>query len=112
MDGGTINNVNIQSAIDQCMEIVDHESKITLDVYICGDLSFKVDEETESGKTISNYMRNRSINGAYHGENRLTMDRDAHPDVNWRYMVYETVGHAGGLSELNFDGDKTWALQE
>ena len=37
MDGGTINNVNIAGAIEQCKEIVNDESKITIDVYICGD---------------------------------------------------------------------------
>ena len=36
MDGGTVWNINIDSAIQQCLEIVDDPSKITVDVIICG----------------------------------------------------------------------------
>jgi len=89
MDGGTINNVNIQSAIDQCLEVVDDESKITIDIYICGDQA-GVETEKKSGKTISNVLRNKKIRNAFHGENRITMDRESHPNVNFRYLVYET----------------------
>ena len=35
MDGGASGNINVISAIDQCLEIVDDESKITIDVFIC-----------------------------------------------------------------------------
>lgn len=35
MDGGASSNINVISAIDECMEIVDDESKITIDVFIC-----------------------------------------------------------------------------
>lgn len=57
-------------------------------------------------------MRSRKINSANHGENIIQADKEAHPKVNFRYLVYETVGHAGGISELEFNGDKTWPLQE
>jgi len=37
MDGGTVYNINLEGAIRQCMDgIVDDESKIIVDVYICG----------------------------------------------------------------------------
>ena len=111
MDGGTINNVNIQGAIDQCLEMVNDESKITVDVFICGDQKGTVESEEKVGATISNYMRNRNIHSANSGENDLKSDVAAHPKVNFRYLVYETIGHAGGLSELTFDGDKTWPMQ-
>ena len=71
-----------------------------------------VEVEESAGKTIGNYMRNRKINGAYHDENIVKTDIKSHPNVNFRYLVYETVGHASALSELEFDGDKTWPMQE
>jgi len=38
MDGMTAYNTNAQSAIDRCLDgIVDDESKIIVDVLICGD---------------------------------------------------------------------------
>ena len=35
MDGGTVWNVNISSAINGCLTKVDDESKITVDILIC-----------------------------------------------------------------------------
>ena len=35
MDGGTIYDVNVVSAVQQCLEIVDDESKIIIDIAIC-----------------------------------------------------------------------------
>lgn len=39
MDGGTVWNVNIDSAIEQCLKKVDTFEQITLDVLICGTVS-------------------------------------------------------------------------
>ena len=37
MDGMTVYNTNAQSAIDRCLDgIVDDESQIIIDVFICG----------------------------------------------------------------------------
>lgn len=36
MDGGTVWNINLNSAVEQCMEIVDNYEDIILDVAICG----------------------------------------------------------------------------
>lgn len=38
MDGGTVWNINLASAVQQCMEIVDDYSDIIVDVAICGYL--------------------------------------------------------------------------
>ena len=35
MDGGTVWNVNLNSAIEQCMTIVDNYEDIIVDVAIC-----------------------------------------------------------------------------
>ena len=36
MDGGTVWDVNVDSAIEQCLEIVDSVEDIIIDVAICG----------------------------------------------------------------------------
>jgi len=36
MDGGTVWDVNIDSAIEQCLKKVDSYDKITIDVFLCG----------------------------------------------------------------------------
>ena len=35
---------------------------------------------------------------------------NAHPDVEWRYVVDQLNG-SGGLDEINFNNSTTWALQ-
>lgn len=55
MDGGTIYNVNIDSAIQQCLEQVDGDlSKITVDIAICS--YSEVPTEDASEKAINNYL--------------------------------------------------------
>lgn len=36
VDGSTATNINVQDAINQCKDLVDDESQITVDVLICG----------------------------------------------------------------------------
>lgn len=35
MDGGTVWNTNLVSAVDKCLELVDDESQIVLDIILC-----------------------------------------------------------------------------
>ena len=36
VDGSTATNINVEDAITQCKELVDDESKITIDILLCG----------------------------------------------------------------------------
>jgi len=49
MDGGTVWNVNIKDAIDKCLEIVDDEEHVVLDVAITEFIN--IEQLEESGKT-------------------------------------------------------------
>jgi len=111
MDGGTIKNVDIQAAINQCMEVVDDESKITIDVLVCSPSQETVEAQTDVGKTITNMMRSREVNSAFHGIDAYQTDKKAHPNVNFRYLLFQEGEHADTYHELEFDGAKTWPLQ-
>ena len=69
MDGGTVWNVNLNSAIDQCMEIVDSYEDIILDVVICGYASEPGSEATKNA--AKNWMEAQSIRSYYNGSNAL-----------------------------------------
>ena len=56
VDGGLASNLNIEDAILQCKELVEDESKISVDVLICQE-SQEVDEWDAVGKTATNYFR-------------------------------------------------------
>lgn len=65
MDGGTVYNINIEGAIRQCMDgIVDDESKIIMDVFICGAPDTPTVEE-KVGNSWTNYFRSRSLDSYY-----------------------------------------------
>ena len=39
MDGGTTWNTNVASAVERCMEVVDNESQIIIDIVLCSSSS-------------------------------------------------------------------------
>ena len=111
MDGGTVYNTNVNSAILQCLDVVDDESKITIDIFVCDAADdVPVPEDPES-KTISNLLRSRAVHEQFSGTNNISEAMRAHPDINYRYLVYQDVNKASGISEIEFDGEKTWILQ-
>jgi len=111
MDGGTVWNVNIRSAIEGCLEVVDDLSKITIDIIFCTD-GRDNQEITETGTTVENYLRYRKIKYVHSGHDELTELLRSYPTVNWRYLFMEPYpGGAGGAKQLDFSPEITWPLQ-
>jgi len=55
MDGGTVWNTNLVTAVERCREIVDRDEDITMDVVICSD--DKLAAINATGNSISNFFR-------------------------------------------------------
>ena len=108
MDGGTTWNVNISSAIEGCMGIVDgDQTKIVVDILMCSEHSIA---PYTPGTSIDNLLRRRQISKYYSGRDAIQAVMRAYPDVNWRYLI-EEKNSLGGLGELNFNNENTWPLQ-
>jgi len=60
MDGGTMWNTNIVTAIDRCMEMVGDQKKIVLDVII-SDAIYDQYENKTSKNAMENYFREQSF---------------------------------------------------
>lgn len=84
MDGMTAWNVNLSSAISRCLEKVDDDTKITVDIAICGESSIEEAEETKDA--IDNFFRAREVQSYYVNDNSLQGQMAAHPNVNYRYL--------------------------
>ena len=110
MDGGTVYNINLDSAIEQCMEIVDDESKITIDILICGS---NADPEIwdKAGNSWSNYFRARDLHKFYNGCDDISHTMQGHPKINYRYTLVQEES-LSGFDELSFGSEKTWPMQE
>jgi len=59
MDGGAVFNINLVSAVQKCLEIVDSPSKIILDLNIC--TNGHLDTANEIGSTADNFLRFKEI---------------------------------------------------
>jgi len=109
MDGGTIWNVNINSAVTQCLRKVDSLDKITIDIMITDSVAAKSIKEV--GGTYSNYQRAKDIREAATGVNAVQEQMKAYPNVHFRYFFQQTV-RLDGTAELDFSNKTTWAMQE
>ena len=108
LDGSTNKNLELTSIVDQCKQIVDDESKITVDVFICSNAKDVVEEE-DSGKTIWNYLRAQKIHNLVESGNTLDYMMRAHPKINFRHVVYQQ--HPMTIGAIDFNGDHTWKAQ-
>jgi len=55
-DGGTAMGLDAVSAVEKCLELVDDESQITMDILLL-DRFVKPQEEDDDGDTVSNMLR-------------------------------------------------------
>ena len=55
MDGGTVWNTNLVSAVERCRETTDDDSEITLDIIICGGSDMSISEK--SSNAYENFLR-------------------------------------------------------
>jgi len=108
VDGGTVWDVNISSAVEGCLSQVDgDESKITVDILICGDPHLNPHETTKH--TVENYLRGRHIHMYYSNMNAVQEQMRAYPKVNWRYLIEES-GVKPDMDLIRMDPDVTWPL--
>ena len=88
MDGGTENNINLDSAINQCLDLVDDESKITIDILICGD-NAPPEEWDSDGNGWSNFFRGDDLKKYYNNTDDIDRTMRTHPEINWRSVFVQ-----------------------
>ena len=110
MDGGTVWNVNIGSAIEGCLEIVDDISKINIDIVFCTTGRNEHPIPETSPRAWENWLRAKEISHVHSGHDSIIAEMRAYPTANWRYLFMEPGG-AGGAQQLNFNPETTWPVQ-
>jgi len=108
MDGGTVWDVNVQSAIEQCLEIVEDQSDIILDIMIC---SYQEDlQAPDKTNTIHNFWRQREIHHFYNDSNDVNMQEAPYPMVNYRHY-FQDNDDCDIDNLLDFKNSTTWCMQ-
>jgi len=118
-DNFIIGNANPESAIFQCLELVDDPSKITIDVLLLGNMKNFEAKAGHSSRSwskdhdaaIANLMRGRDIRYQFNNSNSIVQTIRAFPSVNWRYILQQDDANSG-IDMIKFDGSFTWPLQE
>uniref|UniRef100_A0A7S3IDM7 PNPLA domain-containing protein n=1 Tax=Strombidium inclinatum TaxID=197538 RepID=A0A7S3IDM7_9SPIT len=101
MDGGTMWNTNIVTAIDRCREVVDRDEDIVLDVII-SDSIYNEGEDKPSENALSNYLREKSFKDYYSFFNDFFENKQAFPNVTYRHMIQPSEKVPLGLKEIDF----------
>mmetsp|Transcript_17536 Transcript_17536/g.29580 ORF Transcript_17536/g.29580 Transcript_17536/m.29580 type:complete len:266 (+) Transcript_17536:329-1126(+) len=110
MDGGTVWNTNLVSAVERCREQVDEDSQITLDIIICDQKSMK--EWGDKRSALANYLRFKDIRDYNDGVQDIYEFKQAYPEVNFRHFLMPSEPLKGGLNLLNFDNStNTYSMQ-
>jgi len=91
---------------------VDDESKITIDVVVCGSPPTPTSKWAPGNDAIADYMYARNIHSFYSNADNLAEEKSAYPNINWRYLFQQSENQLSGLAELTFDNANTWPLQE
>jgi len=88
MDGGSVWNINLASAVQRCQEIVgEDESKITIDILDCGTSKLSDYHGDEKSNTINNFFRFKELKSFNEDAADLGEIMAAFPKVNYRYYV-------------------------
>jgi predicted patatin/cPLA2 family phospholipase len=106
MDGGTMWNTNLVSAVDKCKDMGFADNQIILDIVICG----RKDHPTinnNTGNAMNNYLRYYSIQQYYKGFNDILEFKRSRPNVQYRYLIMPSAPTAEGLDMLNFNPSNT-----
>ena len=100
MDGGTVWNMNLISAIERCREQVDDDSQITVDMISC-DRDFK-QNDTHTENSIGNFLRYKDIKSFNSGMRNVYEVQMAYPKVNYRYFFQASAPLSSGTQSMEF----------
>ena len=111
MDGGTVYNVNLVSAVHQCRDLVDDDSQITIDIIVCGYPG--IDNQWEfKNDMFANWMRYKDIADYHSSTGDVAGFMRAFPNVNFRHLIAPSESIASGLGILDFSNlTSTWPMQ-
>ena len=103
IDGMTAYNTDVQATINRCKDIVgEYENNITIDVLQISSPATADVWDSPAKMAYSNYERASAIKDAHVGSDQLEAVKRAHPHINWRHEIVQSV-KTTGTDELSFE---------
>jgi hypothetical protein len=112
VDGGSAWNLNVEGAIDRCLEQVDSDSQIVIDVILCSQGRVMEKEKSEKKEAIGNLFRAWNIKDSYSTLNNLKTLVEARPEIKFRYLSVPSKPLASGMDKLDIDKEHIWPMIE
>ena len=110
VDGGVAINLDVFSAIERCLEVVDNQADVIVDM-IYDDHQEALDPET-SFNSLEVFNRVRSIQSADSSNWYYYNARIAYPQAQFRYLLVPSEQLPGGFLPLDFNRpDVEWEIQ-
>ena len=111
IDGGSVWNINIDAAINKCLDMGYESKDIIIDAAACSYHTPNAQEASRSA--LDNFMGARDIRSYYIGMDAIQAEIRSHNDVEYRFYFQEHhTGCKGGIGGLDFRNTTTWCLQE
>jgi len=101
VDGGSIWNTNIFSAVDGCREMGFDDSNIIVDYVLCGGQTLKK-RSTDDFHALKHLLNARDISNFYSGMADVERSKIFYPDVNFRYTIAPSEQISEAFIPLDF----------
>jgi len=102
-DGGCVINLDVFSAVERCLDVVDDESDIIVDVIYCSGANMAPVTNPSAMITSDVLGRVQNIKSYDHSMWYMYNAMLAYPNVNYRYMIVPSQPLAGSILPLDFD---------
>lgn len=104
-DGSAIWDIDIFSAINQCLTIVDDPSDIVVDVIMTSSADLK-EVSAESYNSIEMLFRYLEVASYYSSMDGILRAQFAYPDVDFRYAIAPSASLDSSLHPMSLDQDQ------
>lgn len=108
VDGGSIWNIDIPSAVRRCKEVVDNDEDIIIDMILCGSNPPVSGPKKDLSKfsALSHYQRAQEIKSFYDTMNKVERAMSLFPQVNFRYIVSPSESLSASSNPIPLDFSK------
>ena len=112
IDGGSVWNVNVPSAIDRCRNEGFEDENIIVDIVLCNAAQAVGFDWEDRDNSVANLEHYKRIKKRTTNMNNIAEFMSAYPKVDFRYLIMPQEEMPGGLSWMIFDNDTvTWDVQ-
>ena len=112
IDGGSAWNINVDAAINKCIDLGYETKDIIVDMIACS--YHEPDPQVVSKSAIDNLMGSRQIHSYYKGMQTIQTEIRAYNDVDYRFYFQKKDDGCPWpiFYDVDFRNETTWCMQE